>query len=176
MGMVIVKKIEIYGFYGLLKLFFYLIFTKIFFSKSRLIRFPFDLRGKKYIDFGEKLTLGKNCRIEAYNLKNRSKIIKFGKNIEINDYVHIAGGEKIEIGNNVLIASRVYISDIIHGNYNGINQDSPESSPRDRKLSTKKVIIEDNVWIGENVSILPGVTVGKGVIIGANSVVTKNLD
>lgn len=170
------SKLELYGFFGILRLFFYLVFTKIFFKKARLIRFPLDLRGRKKIDLGKNLTTGRNCRIEAYDLKNEDKIISFGENVEINDYVHIAGGEKIQIGNNVLIASRVYISDIVHGNYSDINQDSPETIPKKRKLSTKKVIIEDNVWIGENVSILPGVTVGRGVIIGANSVVTKNLD
>ncbi|MNH41091.1 putative acetyltransferase [compost metagenome] len=51
----------------------------------------------------------------------------------------------------------------------------PESIPRTRPYKTSKVVIEDNVWIGEMVSILPGVTIGRGTIIGANSVVTKDL-
>lgn len=167
---------ETYGFFGLIRLFINYLFTKIFFYKSRLIRLPLDLRGKRYIDFGEKLTTGKNCRIEAYNLKKNDKIITFGNNIEINDNVHIAGGEKIKIGNNVLIASRVYISDIVHGNYIGNEQDTPLSIPKERKLSTKPVIIEENVWIGEGVCILPGVRIGSGSVIGANSVVTKDIE
>lgn len=170
------SKLELYGFLGILRLFFYLIFTKIFFKKARLVRFPLDLRGRKKIDLGQNLTTGRNCRIEAYNLKNKDKIITFGENVEINDYVHIAGGEKIKIGNNVLIASRVYISDIVHGNYTGYNQDKPWSIPKERKLSTKPVIIEDNVWIGEGVCVLPGVRIQSGSIIGANSVVTKDIE
>jgi lipopolysaccharide O-acetyltransferase len=47
--------------------------------------------------------------------------------------------------------------------------------PGDRKLSTKPVRIEDNVWIGEYVTVLAGVTIGKGSIIGALSVVTSNI-
>ncbi len=34
---------------------------------------------------------------------------------------------------------------------------------------SKKVVIEDNVWIGANV------TIGKNTIIGSGSVVTKNI-
>ena len=42
-------------------------------------------------------------------------------------------------------------------------------------LSQKKIIIEDDVWIGTNVTILPGVTIGKGSIIGAGTIVSKNV-
>ncbi len=38
-----------------------------------------------------------------------------------------------------------------------------------------KVIIKDNVYIGNNTLILPGVTIGNDVIIGAGSVVTKSV-
>jgi lipopolysaccharide O-acetyltransferase len=89
--------------------------------------------------------------------------------------VHIAAGQCISIGNNVLIASKVFISDINHGSYKGINQDSPLSHPSSRKLSTSPIIIKDNVWIGEGVCIMAGVTIGFGSIIGALSVVTKSI-
>lgn len=75
-----------------------------------------------------------------------------------------------------LIASKVYISDIQHGCYNGTHfQDHPETPPGDQLLNAKEVIIEDNVWIGESVSIMHGVTIGKGSIVSANSVVTKDI-
>lgn len=41
--------------------------------------------------------------------------------------------------------------------------------------SRKRVIIEDDVWIGARVIILPGVKIGKGSIIGAGAVVTKDV-
>ena len=37
------------SFYELIKLSINLLKTKLFFPKARLIRFPFDIRGKKYI-------------------------------------------------------------------------------------------------------------------------------
>lgn len=170
------SKYEIYGFWGILKLTSSLVITKIFFSKSRLIRFPIEIRGKKYIDFGNNLTTGTGCRIEAYPFVSRTKIIKFGKNVEINDYVHIAGMSSVIIGDHVLIASKVYISDIQHGCYSGNNiQDNPNVAPNDRAILSKNVSIEENVWIGESVSILAGVTIGKGSIIGSNSVVSKTI-
>lgn len=39
----------------------------------------------------------------------------------------------------------------------------------------KKVIIENDVWIGARVIINPGVHISNGCIIGAGSVVTKDV-
>ena len=39
----------------------------------------------------------------------------------------------------------------------------------------KKIIIEDDVWLGSRVIVLPGVTIGKGSIIGAGTVLTKSV-
>ncbi|PKH67658.1 acetyltransferase [Flavobacterium sp. ALD4] len=165
-----------YGLRGLLKLIVSFVFTKLFYNNARLIRLPFDIRNKKNIQIGDGFTTGFGCRIEVHpQKKTDEKLLIFGKNIEINDYVHIAAGEKITIGNNVLIASKVFISDLNHGNYKGVNQDSPLSTPNSRKLSTNPIIIKDNVWIGEGVCIMPGVTIGLGCVIGALSVVTKNI-
>jgi acetyltransferase-like isoleucine patch superfamily enzyme len=172
----IMKIFRLYGFFGCLRLIKAFLITKFFFREARLIRLPFDIRNKKNIFLGKNLTTGFGCRIEAHPLKKRNHIcISFGDNVEINDYVHIAAGEKVEIGNNVLIASKVFITDINHGNYRGYNQDKPTSRPNDRTLSTNPVLIKDNVWIGESVCILPGVIIGEGCIIGALSVVTKNI-
>ena len=164
-----------YGFLGSIRLALCLIYTKIFYPSARLIRLPFDIRNRRYIYIGKGFTTGVGCRIEAYPQSGKDKVLLFGDNIEINDYVHISAGEKIVIGNNVLIASKVFISDINHGNYTGIDQDNPMSIPNSRALSTKSIEIKDNVWIGEGVCIMSGVTIGFGCIIGASSVVTKSI-
>jgi len=170
------EMIKRYGFFGAIKLLKSLIYTKINFSKSRIIRLPFDIRNKRFINLGVGLTTGVGCRIEAFPQKpNLLNTITFGDNVEINDYVHIAGGESVVIGNNVLIASKVYISDINHGMYKGLNSDNPLTTPNSRSLSTNPIFIHDNVWIGEGVCVMPGVVIGKGSVIGALSVVTKNI-
>jgi acetyltransferase-like isoleucine patch superfamily enzyme len=171
-----INKFKFYGFNGLFKLFFFKINTILFFPNSRLIRLPFIVKGKKYIDFGSKLTTGVGCRFEAYNNQKSKKSLIFGKNIQLNDYVHITAMNNVVIGDNVLMASKIYISDCSHGFYSGEETDSsPEQYPIDRNYNISEVIIEDNVWLGEFVSVLPGVTIGKGAIIGSNSVVTKDI-
>lgn len=165
-----------YGLVGCFKLFISFLYTKLFFKNVRIIRLPFDIRNAHLIDLGNGLTTGYSCRIEAFPLDNKKITIKFGNDVQINDYVHITGMESVEIGNNVLMASKIYISDCTHGSYSGNELDShPNLIPIKRKYAIKPVKIEDNVWIGESVSILPGVTIGRGTIIGANSVVTKNI-
>lgn len=169
--------ISTYGTLGTFKMFYFYLRTKLFFRKARLVRFPIDIRNKRNIDFGENLTTGVGCRIECFpNKVTSAKLLKFGKNVQINDYVHITAANSVEIGNNVLMASKIYISDCTHGSYIGDANDSdPMTVPVERILSVKSVKIDDNVWLGEFVSVLPGVTIGKGTIVGANSVVSKSL-
>jgi acetyltransferase-like isoleucine patch superfamily enzyme len=144
---------------------------------------------------GRNVTVGKDTRIlnhnritignhfhalERFRLEAISKYgnqlfkpeIVIGDNVTINTDVHIGCIDKVHIGNNVLLASRIYIADHSHGN---TDFETLQIPPNARPLVSRgPVIIEDNVWIGEGVSILPGVTIGKNSIIGANSVVTKS--
>lgn len=155
------------------------LFSRFTFSNARIIRLPIDIRGRKQIAVGKKFTTGKYCRLEVINLLNERNVkLVFGENVQINDNVHIAAANSITIGNNVLIASKVFISDHNHGNYGSSldhPHDHPLSIPHDRPIITKPVVVEDNVWIGEFVAVLPGVTIGKGSIIGALSVVHKSI-
>lgn len=166
---------KIYGFFGTLRLIRDKIFTILFYTKARIVRLPVYIRGKKGIVGGENLTTGINLRIDIISYANCNPVLTIGKNVEINDYVHIAVAEGVSIGDNTLIASKVFISDHNHGSYNGDNQSSPKEKPIARKLEYSKIVIGSNVWIGEFVAILPGVTIGDGAIIGAMSVVTKDI-
>jgi lipopolysaccharide O-acetyltransferase len=164
-----------YSLAGIIKLSFYYIYTKLILPNARLVRFPIDIRGKRYIEFGNNFTAGYYCRLEAYP-DGENKSIKIGKNVQINDFVHISAHESVTIADNVLIASKVMISDITHGSYKGNSFDSdPMVGPQERKIFSSPVFISENAWIGEFVSILPGVKIGKSAIIGSNSVVTKNI-
>ncbi len=151
------------------------IWNKIWFPSVRLIRYPVIIRGKKYIDWGKNLTTGYNCRIEV-NGEHQEKVLVFGENVNMGDYVSIRCAEKINIGSGVLMGSKVLVLDNSHGKYKGGGkQDNPDVAPNKRKLQTAPVNIEDNVWIGEGAVIQMGVTVGRGSIIAANSVVTKDV-
>ncbi|MBW8360044.1 MAG: acetyltransferase [Weeksellaceae bacterium] len=150
--------------------------TFFVFPNAKIIRFPIDIRGRKFMQVGDGFTTGFGCRLEAYPADKSSVVLRIGKNFQMNDYVHIAALEEVIIGDNVLMASKIFITDISHGTYTGDEKNShPESIPKERALQSKPVRIGDNVWLGELVSVLPGVTIGKGTIVGANSVVSKSL-
>lgn len=151
-----------------------LLLTKLTYKQARLLRRPIYIRGRKSIVGGNGLTTGHFCR---FDLDGCRKTLFIGDNCRMGDNVHVAAYERVEIGDNVLMASKVFISDTEHGVYKGLvnEQDSPGIPPNDRKLVTNPTKIGSNVWIGENVVILSGVTIGDGCIIGANSVVTKNI-
>jgi acetyltransferase-like isoleucine patch superfamily enzyme len=148
---------------------------KSFGSKSS-INYPLDLKGGKYIIIGEKISIGKNSILNAWDryqdIKFSPKII-IGNNTSLGEGCHISAITKIIIGNNVLTGRRVSIIDNSHGDSSINDLKTPTTK---RKLTSKgPIIIENNVWIGDKVTILSGVTIGANSIIGANSVVTKNI-
>lgn len=140
-----------------------------------LVEYPCRIIGSKYITVGENFSSFSRLRIEAhdfFNGVNFQPTIQIGDNVLMNFDCHIGCINKVVIGNNVLFASRVFITDHFHGHIN-----APEliATPISRPLYSKgPVIIEDNVWIGQGVTIMPNITIGKNCIIGANSVVTKS--
>ena len=90
--------------------------------------------------------------------------------------MHVAATNCVRIGNDVLVGSRVIITDHNHGIYRGDTQSSPLERPADRLLtSNAEAIVEDNVWIGDGAIILPGAHIGTGSIIAANSVVNGTI-
>jgi acetyltransferase-like isoleucine patch superfamily enzyme len=155
---------------------------EIIFSNCKLIGHNFNL-GKdyhilssQYIEISDNFIAGVRFRIEAwdgyYDQKFFSKI-KIGNKVIFNTDIHIGCNNKIDIGNNCLFGSRIYITDHHHG------VPTPEMlkiAPKDIPLSSKgPVIIKDNVWVGEGVAIMPNVTDGENSIIATNALVTKDV-
>ena len=161
-----------YSLYSFITLIKDLFLTKMLYPKCRIIRFPFYTRNEKQIMFGKNFTAGRGNRIDAFSFKTNEKVIVFGDDCQINDYCHIAATEMIKFGDNVLIASKVYITDHDHGD---TSFDSLKMKAIDRPIISKPVVVEDNVWIGEGVMILKGVTIGKNSVVAAGAVVTKNI-
>ena len=157
---------------ALLRLALDFLYSKIFFPKSRIVRRPNYVRNEGRLDIGGGFSSGPGLIIDVIGKNAR---IEIGKNVMANHNLHIGAIDSVVIGDRVLIASGVYITDHHHGSYSGDHQSSPLDPPIERPLVSSRVIIGDDVWIGERVSILPGVSVGKGVIIGAGAIVTKDL-
>lgn len=132
--------------------------------------------GAQFMIIGDACYFGKNSWVECvceWKGINYVPMLCIGKRFSMQQNCHIGCLEKIEIGDNVLLGSKVYITDHYHGT---ITKDALVLPPIDRPLWSNPVKIGSNVWVGDNVSIMPGVTIGDNVIIGANAVVTHSFE
>ena len=73
------------------------------------------------------------------------------------------------IGSHVNLAQGITITALNH-NFND------SEKPIDQQgISTKEVVLEDDIWVGANAVILPGVTIGKHAVVAAGAIVTKDV-
>lgn len=155
-----------------------IIFKSLGYKKTIILGKDTDWLAGRGVILGNGIRIGRRCRIESifeHNGKVFDPYLEIGDGVSINDDVHIACAYSVIIGSNVLMASKIFISDHNHGSYKGSVQDSPSELPSERILHGSPVKIGDRVWIGEMVTILPGVSIGEGTIIGSNSVVTNSI-
>lgn len=145
-------------------------------APSVKVSHPCYITGGQFIQVDEGFRGGPGLRLEAISKYGSEKFnpqIIIGKNVSCGSNCHFGSINRLEIHDNVLIASNVFITDHQHGN---LVSEEQVLRAGDRPLYSKgPVIIEQNVWIGENVAIMPGVRIGTNSIIGTNAVVTKDV-
>lgn len=131
--------------------------------------------GAKRISFGRGIRANRNLWLEAvtsYKGQRFSPEITIEDCVSFSDSVHITSIQRIVIKRNVMMGSRIFISDHNHGIYRGEDQSLPDEPPADRQLGGGgPVEIGENVWIGDNAVIIGPATIGTSAIIAANSVV-----
>jgi lipopolysaccharide O-acetyltransferase len=136
------------------------------------------LRGLSSIQMGRDFSAADSLWLHAvteYADQRFSPTIVIGDHVRVSQWVHIAATHYVEIGDNVLIGSKVIITDHNHGQYSR-EHTSPQIPPSMRPLDRdRKVIIGKNVWLGDGVVVAPGASIGEGSVIGANSVVTGSI-
>lgn len=125
----------------------------------RLMRFPSNI----FID--DEVMIKTGAHICACN---DQATVNIGKKTTIGYHCFIFSSEKIEIGDNCLIASFTYFVDSDHG----IKKDNLIN---EQPNTTEPIIIGDGVWVASNVTVLKGVKIGNGAIIAANSVVNTDV-
>lgn len=123
-------------------------------------------------------SIGTNVSVGLPFICDYGKNIHVGTNVSVNMNCTFVDCNKIEIGDNVLIASNVQIYTATHPVElldrltPDWNAESGEYFCRTYALPVK---IGNGCWIGGGAIILPGVSVGDGTVIGAGSVVTKDI-
>lgn len=112
--------------------------------------------------------LGNHSVIESYCCINNAV-----GDVVIGDYTRIGIHNTIIgpvcIGSHVNLAQGITVTALNH------NFEDKTKRIDEQGITTKPVIIGDDVWIGANAVILPGVTIGKHCVVAAGAVVTKDV-
>lgn len=138
--------------------------------RSRLGRGA-KLVGTQLVHVGGDVTIGEHAWLNAKDDRGDGMpTLRIGDGTYIGRFSQINAWQQVIIGNNALIADKVYISDAEH-NYENINV--PIRCQGDHFKGA--VRLGEGCWLGIGVVILPGVTVGNNAVIAANAVVTKDV-
>lgn len=115
-----------------------------------------------------KFFLGDYSVIESFAcINNAVGDVMIGDHTRIGLHNTIIG--PVTIGNHVNLAQGITVTALNH------NFSDAEKRIDEQGVSTKPVVIEDDIWIGANAVILPGVTIGSHSVVAAGSVVTKDV-
>ena len=112
--------------------------------------------------------VGRHSVIESFSCINNAV-----GDVTIGDYTRIGIHNTIIgpvcIGNHVNLAQGITVT--------ALNHNFEDASKRidEQGISTKPVVIGDDVWIGANAVVLPGVTIGSHCVVAAGAVVTKDV-
>ncbi len=124
---------------------------------------PDMLTGEAGLHIGSEVRIRPGARIECIRFWGYQGEIHIGDRSVAQFYFHCAAADRVEIGCDVLIAGRVYISDHDH-----------EWPAGGHRLVVAPVSIGDRCWLGEGAVVLKGVRLGEGCVVGANAVVTRS--
>jgi acetyltransferase-like isoleucine patch superfamily enzyme len=140
--------------------------------RRRGSRVPFFFRGNPSQFLHGEIEIGSGVFVDrdAWFSVSPGARLAIGDNAHINRGFVVSCAGHVSIGRNVVMADRVFVGDTNHG-YEDVSTpilSQPMSPPR-------RVVIEDDCWLGINVCVLSGVTIGRHSVIGANSVVTRDV-
>jgi acetyltransferase-like isoleucine patch superfamily enzyme len=124
-----------------------------------------------YVGANGRLTLGErnilyplaSIRIDQGEMRTGSDV-SFGPGVMV--YEPRAG---LEIGNHCMIGGGTAICGVNHG------AERVDIAMRYQPFAARKIVIEDDVWLGMRVIVMPGITIGRGAIVGAGSVITRDI-
>ena len=140
-----------------------------FLGKKVLFVAPFRIDGIIGISINDFTSFQRGLWLYCCGIDNIQANLTIGRSSVFGYNNHIACVRSVTIGDFVLTANNVYISDNAH-EFEDITKPIINQPVRFKK----PIKIADGAWIGENVSII-GASVGRNSVIGANSVVTHDI-
>lgn len=140
------------------------------FGERSVLALPIRLAGVSGMTIGSHVYVGAGSWLQILSKEGGSGRLVLGDGTRISGGVVITVAREVTLGNSVLLAKNVYISDHIHAH------DDPDLPIVDQGITgIAPVHIGDGAWLGQGVVVVPGVTIGAGCVVGANSVVTTDL-
>ena len=131
-----------------------------------------DIRHAERIHFGEDVRVMADTWLDiACDNPHPGYMMEIGRGTTVGARCVISAANSIKIGEDVLIAFGVFISDTSH-EYRDIHKPVIKQGIT---THTDSIIIGDGSWIGTNVVINGNVRIGKHCVIGANSFVKKSI-
>jgi lipopolysaccharide O-acetyltransferase len=140
------------------------------FGRHTVIQPPLRVSGEARIAVGDNVSIGPRCWFQVLEGDGAGVAISIGSGTGIVSDCVLSAASSITIGERVLFARGIYVSD--HSHAFGDSSTAIRDQGIDR---VAPVIIEDGAWLGENVVVCPGVSIGRGAVIGANSVVVHDV-
>jgi acetyltransferase-like isoleucine patch superfamily enzyme len=117
-----------------------------------------------------RLVVGPWCWIgDGVALRSHVGRITVGAKVVIGGGTTVNSHLDVSIGDGVLIADDVHITDFDH------RTERLDVPIKDQGIVTAPVRIGPDVWLGRGVTVLRGVDIGRGSVIGAHSVVTRDI-
>ena len=157
-----------------------------FANKPRNLHFqsPRRVSNPGCIWIGDDVSLGPGCLLSATRRypgkfmqggpsiepQEFEPVIRIGNRVSATGFLTIGAVSKVEIDDDALLASHIFVADNQHGHR---NVDIPFKYQHLDRIAP--VRIGRGAWIGEHVVIMPGVDIGDMCIVGANSVVMESV-
>ena len=118
-----------------------------------------QILGHRHIRIGRDFRAGRLLWLEAvteFGPQTFAPQLIIGERVSCSDGVHIACATRLTIGNDVLIGSKVHITDHNHGNYrDSALHSSPDVPPAKRALAGAPVEIGDRVFLAADGVVVP---------------------
>lgn len=135
------------------------------------------LYGARHIQIGADAVIGHHVTLRALTdypwtdpPQTFTPVLRLGRGCFVSSFTHVSCARRVEIGEEVMIADRCFLSDNQHR-----YQDPGLSVKRQPLEPPGEIHIGDGAWLGAGVCIVGNIRIGCNSVVGANAVVTHDL-
>lgn len=131
---------------------------------------PATLYNPKVMAIGAGVVIREHAWLNGGRADGSKIALRIGDDCYIGRFAHVNAAEGVVLEDKVLIADRVYISDIDHEFM------KPGLAVLDQGVRTKgPVLLKSGCWVGAGAVIMSGITIGRNSVVAANAVVLQDV-